>query len=575
MGSWEEIAVRWTSLKILKLMETAVSVPAWEYFSLVSLLTLAWLYFVLDFHFLADLLCGLRGDPIRLFYNSKSKIPAQVLQQCRVLKERYAVTPWLSSPHLQTLFLHVNGRPPPVKYDRQLYSTADGGTIGLDWVISPHAVDGVGITSAPQSSASDETPMVVIIPGLTSDSDDAYVKHIAYSSVMKGWRTLVANHRGLGGVSITSDRFYNAGWTEDLRTIIHYVHEKYPRAPLFTIGTSIGANILVKYLGEEGVATPVGAAAAVCSPWDLVVCDRFMSRKTIQKIYNMVLATGLRQYANMHQSVMTRIADWDLLTKSKTVRDFDQHCTRHTGKYETVDTYYRHCSSAYYLANVAVPLLCFNSLDDPVCTKEAIPWDECIANPNVVLAVTKHGGHLGFFEGITAHSVWWVRALTEYMTVMLPSPLMHKQSEISVSNLNTAQGSDLDKGPYLRMSDSGEVAAEDLQPASFANTESRNKFTIKIPEELRAVNGLTRQDSAKKLSNTTIEKGPAQKDSGRRQLESNDRLLKGLIGVGAQNRRMMWLLVYVAVVTSCPLIGSALFFRARGRIAALTKRLLK
>jgi predicted alpha/beta-fold hydrolase len=65
------------------------------------------------------------------------------------------------------------------------------------------AVDGVGITSAPQSSASDETPMVVIIPGLTSDSDDAYVKHIAYSSVMKGWRTLVANHRGLGGVSIT------------------------------------------------------------------------------------------------------------------------------------------------------------------------------------------------------------------------------------------------------------------------------------------------------------------------------------------------------------------------------------
>jgi predicted alpha/beta-fold hydrolase len=117
---------------------------------------------------------------------------------------------------------------------------------------------------------------------------------------MKGWRTLVANHRGLGGVSITSDRLYNAGWTEDLRTIIHYVHEKYPRAPLFTIGTSIGANILVKYLGEEGAATPVGAAAAVCSPWDLVVCDRFMSRKTIQKIYNMVLATGLRQYANMY-----------------------------------------------------------------------------------------------------------------------------------------------------------------------------------------------------------------------------------------------------------------------------------
>jgi len=42
--------------------------------------------------------------------------------------------------------------------------------------------------------------------------------------------------------------------------------------------------------------------------------------------------------------------------------------------------------------------------------------------------------------------------------------------QVPDSNLNTAQGSDLDKGPYLRMSSSGEVAAEDLQPASPANT---------------------------------------------------------------------------------------------------------
>jgi hypothetical protein len=220
---------------------------------------------------------------------------------------------------------------------------------------------------------------------------------------------------------VQSDRLYNAGWTEDLRTIIHYVHEKYPRAPLFTIGTSIGANILVianhptsfllhllsrtcshefvifisfanwsnamfriarcillklllnwviwqqiswweiislvwctlrsfwEYcagevpgrggcsytcwcrscclfsLGSCGMSRftvilkEIGSIGIACD-WMLVVigivwcllsfwcawwrrwqvCDRFMSRKTIQKIYNMVLATGLRQYANMY-----------------------------------------------------------------------------------------------------------------------------------------------------------------------------------------------------------------------------------------------------------------------------------
>lgn len=44
---------------------------------------------------------------------------------------------------------------------------------------------------------------------------------------------------------VQSDQFYNAGWTEDVRRIVNYVHNKYPKAPLFTIGTSIGANILV------------------------------------------------------------------------------------------------------------------------------------------------------------------------------------------------------------------------------------------------------------------------------------------------------------------------------------------
>lgn len=44
---------------------------------------------------------------------------------------------------------------------------------------------------------------------------------------------------------------------------------------------------------------------------------------------------------------------------------------------QTVDTYYRRCSSASYVGNVSIPLLCISALDDPVCTREAIPWDEC------------------------------------------------------------------------------------------------------------------------------------------------------------------------------------------------------
>jgi abhydrolase domain-containing protein 1/3 len=153
--------------------------------------------------------------------------------------------------------------------------------------------------------------------------------------------------------------------------------------------------------------------------------------------------------------------------KARCLRDYDNYATCHVGKFEvlitdifisllfflllsiqkyhfffqTVDTYYRHCSSAAYVGNVSVPLLCISALDDPVCTREAIPWDECRwihllwywhnlslttyfcvilrfeifffwslhrANPNIVLATPQHGGHLAFFEGLTASSSWYL-----------------------------------------------------------------------------------------------------------------------------------------------------------------------
>lgn len=63
--------------------------------------------------------------------------------------------------------------------------------------------------------------------------------------------------------------------------------------------------------------------------------------------------------------------------------------------FKTVDTYYRRCSSAAFIGQVSVPLLCISALDDPVCTREAIPWDECryvyISLPSSTIHLTRHG----------------------------------------------------------------------------------------------------------------------------------------------------------------------------------------
>ncbi|XP_047151107.1 embryogenesis-associated protein EMB8-like [Vigna umbellata] len=406
----------WLLLQVLSL------IPLWHYLLLAAFILFSLLYNFLELHFFQDLFSGFAGSPVLLSFNSSSQIYHAVVSKCDVLRGRYFATPWLCSPHLQTLFLNYFGRPPFLKYARELFRTADGGTIALDWLFSSHVSDNVGYED-------ESVPIVVVIPGLTSDSSSQYIKHLAYHTAKRGWNVVVCNHRGFGGVSITSDISYNAGLTEDVRAVVNHLHKERSKAPLFVVGTSIGANILVKYLGEDGENIPVAGAVAVCSPWDLLIGDRYLRRGRVQKIYDKALAFGLLDYAKLHQSHFSRNANWEGMEKSVSVRDFDDHATRVVGKYESVDTYYRRCSSATFVRSVSVPLLCISALDDPICTTEAIPWDECKANKNIVLATVKHGGHLAFFEGLSASRIWWVRAVNEFLGVLHRSKYMHVQDK--------------------------------------------------------------------------------------------------------------------------------------------------
>ncbi|BFG41076.1 hypothetical protein CerSpe_273500 [Prunus speciosa] len=544
-------------------------IPISHYFFAFLAFSFAFLYHFLEFHFLQDLFNGFRGSLVSLTYNPSSPIYHGVVSKCRILHARYLATPWLSSPHFQTVFLSLFGRPPAFSYRRELFTLSDGGTVALDWLLSSDVSGGVFSTNNAIPKG-DTTPIVLVIPGLTSDSDAAYIKHLAFNTAKKGWNVVVSNHRGLGGISVTSDCFYNAGWTEDLRTVVSNLHDEYPNAPLFLVGLSVGANILVKYLGEDGDKVPVAGAVAICSPWDLLIGDRFIGRRLLQKIYDKALTTGLQGYAQLHQPRFLRLANWEGIKKSRSIRDFDQHATCIVGKFETVDTYYRRCTSANYVGNVSVPLLCISALDDPVCTREAIPWEECRANMNIVLATTKHGGHLAFFEGLTAAGIWWVRATDEFLKILHSSQYMHVQKMVSFGAQSSLDSS-IDQGPYVNIAEDGMVAA-------VGNEQAKENRTEDVLEQEKTHQRKTNEMVSGEQDDHMIKPEPclaeiiqSSEQATRRQdskpLDVITPVRRCLDRLSQESRWSFWLLVYVAIVTSWPLVGSALqiFFRKKLR----------
>jgi predicted alpha/beta-fold hydrolase len=125
-------------------------------------------------------------------------------------------------------------------------------------------------------------------------------------------------------------QFYSASFTEDLRQVVKHVGTSFPTSRLYAAGWSLGANILVRYLGQEGEHCPLSGAVSLCNPFDLVAADKDF-HKGFNNLYDKALARGLRKNIKKHAALFTNIGgEYNIpkATVAKSVRDFDDGLTR-------------------------------------------------------------------------------------------------------------------------------------------------------------------------------------------------------------------------------------------------------
>lgn len=78
---------------------------------------------------------------------------------------------------------------------RELLTLSDGGEVALDW--------GMGSRTVPTPDMSQgDRPVLLILPGITGCSVDNYVQHLVEDGLLEGYRPVVFNQRGNGGVML-------------------------------------------------------------------------------------------------------------------------------------------------------------------------------------------------------------------------------------------------------------------------------------------------------------------------------------------------------------------------------------
>ena len=138
-----------------------------------------------------------------------------------------------------------------IERQRERLWLEDGDFLDLDWH-GPHDA---------------QSPLVLVLHGLTGSSNSPYVAGLQKALAAQGWASAALNWRGCSGEPNLLARSYHSGASEDLAAAIAHLRAKRPLAPLYAVGYSLGGNVLLKHLGETGAASGLQGAAAVSVPF--------------------------------------------------------------------------------------------------------------------------------------------------------------------------------------------------------------------------------------------------------------------------------------------------------------------
>jgi predicted alpha/beta-fold hydrolase len=294
---------------------------------------------------------------------------------------------WLPGPHAQTVAGRYLRRPAGITYRRERVDTADGDFLDLDFALL-HGRE-------PAADA----PVAVVVHGLEGSAASGYVVETCRALAEHGIRPVAMNFRTCGGEMNRTLRFYHAGETGDLATVLALLAERFPGAPLGAVGFSLGANVLLKYLGETGDAARVRAAVAVSTPFDLSAGADSLDGTRLGRLYVSVFLRTLKAKFTEKSSLVGDSCDADRVYAARTFREFDDAATAPLHGFTGVDHYYSSSSSAQFIDHIRVPTLLIQSRDDPFLPGSAIPLAAAEANPCVTPVITDHGGHVGFIAG--------------------------------------------------------------------------------------------------------------------------------------------------------------------------------
>lgn len=293
---------------------------------------------------------------------------------------------WLPGPHLPTIWGKIARRRPPA-HDR------------LERLATP---DGDHLTLVRMGTVTPGVPHLLILHGLEGTVSAKYAHGMFVEARRKGWSADMLMFRSCDGEINSARRFYHSGETTDLDFVVRTLVERHPGLKLVLCGVSLGGNVLLKWLGEQGTDVPaqIGAAVAVSVPYDLEAGARLLERG-FARVYARHFLKTLIAKAFQKLERYPDLCDARRLRHARTFFEFDDLLTGPLHGFAGAHDYYERSSSIHYLEAIRVRTLLLSAWNDPFLPKDVLAAVRNIARGNEYLFVEfpQAGGHVGWVAG--------------------------------------------------------------------------------------------------------------------------------------------------------------------------------
>lgn len=301
---------------------------------------------------------------------------------------------WLFNGHLQTLWpVWKTLRLPSIAWPRERWDTPDGDFIDVDCI----------------SDGAPQAPIVILFHGLEGSSQSNYARTMARALQQTGWTGYVPHFRGCSGELNRLPRAYHSGDATEIDWILRRFRARYPDRLICAAGVSLGANALMKWLGEQNstARSVIDAAAAVSPPMDVAACGAWLDQGVNQTIYTQHFLRTMKSQGEERLRQFPGLFDVERMRRATTLREFDDTVTAPLHGFADVDDYWRRASALPLLGDIKLPTLLLMPRNDPFLIPACYPQlQQC--PPCVTLETPANGGHVGFSGGSGTYKDLWL-----------------------------------------------------------------------------------------------------------------------------------------------------------------------